>query len=229
LAITSSEPHDGKTTVLGNLAVTYAMSGKRTLIIDADLRSPGLTRMFNMRGLKGLSRILKSADPIAESAPESIRETGLEYLDILPCGPKPSNPSELLSSPRMSELVAWADDNYDQILIDCPPILAASDASIVGRLVDGLALVVQPKKNRRKLVLRAAEVLKTSGVDIAGVIANRIGGSRDGYGYGYGNGYGYGYGYGDDDYDGKPTESTGSASQKSRSTTNSNEASRRAA
>ncbi len=229
LAITSSEPHDGKTTVLGNLAVTYAMSGKRTLIIDADLRSPGLTRMFNMRGLKGLSRILKSADPIAESAPESIRETGLEYLDILPCGPKPSNPSELLSSPRMSELVAWADDNYDQILIDCPPILAASDASIVGRLVDGLALVVQPKKNRRKLVLRAAEVLKTSGVDIAGVIANRIGGSRDGYGYGYGNGYGYGYGYGDDDHDGKPTESTGSASQKSRSTTNSNEASRRAA
>ena len=77
LAVTSSEPGDGKTTVMGNLAVTYAVAGKRTLIIDADLRSPGLTRLFNMRGLKGLSRILKSADPIAESASESIRETGL--------------------------------------------------------------------------------------------------------------------------------------------------------
>ena len=88
-----------------------------------------------------------------------------------------------------------------QILIDCPPILAASDASIVGRLVDGLALVVQPPKNRRKLVIRATEMLKSAGVEIVGVIANRIGGQKDGYGYGYGYGYGHSYGYGHDDHD----------------------------
>ena len=201
LAITSAEPHDGKTTVLSNLAVTYATAGKRTLMIDADLRSPGLTRHFNMRGLNGLSRILKSTDPIAEIAAESIRETGMEGLHVIPCGPKPPNPSELLSGPRLSELIAWAESEYDQILIDCPPILAASDASIVGRLVDGLALVVQPPKNRRKLVIRATEMLKSAGVEIVGVIANRIGGQKDGYGYGYGYGYGHSYGYGHDDHD----------------------------
>ena len=223
LAITSSEPHDGKTTVLANLAVTYAAAGKRTLIIDADLRSPGLTRLFNMRGLKGLSRILKSVDPIAEAAPESIRETGQEGLHIIPCGPKPSNPSELLSTPRMSELIAWADDHYDQILIDCPPILAASDASIVGRLIDGLALVVQPTKNRRKLVLRATEMLRTAGVDVAGVIANRIGGKGDGYGYGYGYGYGHNYGYGHDDHEGELEDEYADAvsSQRTGTTTSS--------
>lgn len=215
LAITSSEPHDGKTTVLANLAVTYAAAGKRTLMIDADLRSPGLTRLFNMRGLKGLSRILKSADPIAESAQESIRETGLERLHVIPCGPKPSNPSELLSTSRMSELIAWADDHYDQILIDCPPILAASDASIVGRLIDGLALVVQPTKNRRKLVLRATEMLRSAGVDVAGVIANRIGGKRDGYGYGYGYGYGNSYGYGHDDNEGELDDEVNDANASS--------------
>ena len=209
--------------MLANLAVSYAAAGKRTLIIDADLRSPGLTRLFNMRGLKGLSRILKSVDPIAEAAPESIRETGQEGLHIIPCGPKPSNPSELLSTPRMSELIAWADDHYDQILIDCPPILAASDASIVGRLIDGLALVVQPTKNRRKLVLRATEMLRTAGVDVAGVIANRIGGKGDGYGYGYGYGYGHNYGYGHDDHEGELEDEYADAvsSQRTGTTTSS--------
>jgi succinoglycan biosynthesis transport protein ExoP len=202
LAITSAEPHDGKTTVLSNLGVTYATADKRTLLIDADLRSPGLTRHFKMRGLNGLSRILNSTRPIAESATESVRETGLDGLHIIPCGPKPPNPSELLSGSRLSELIAWADGEYDQILIDCPPILAASDASIVGRLVDGLVLVVQPPKNRRKLVMRATEMLRSASVEIVGVIANRIGNQKDGYGYGYGYGYGNSYGYGHDDHEG---------------------------
>ncbi len=195
LAITSSEPHDGKTTVIANLGAACALAGKRTLLIDADLRSPGLTRMFNMRGQKGLSRILISTECIADAANESIRETGLEGLHIIPCGPKPPNPSELLSQSTLSELIAWAEDHYDQILIDCPPVLAASDAAIVGRLVDGLTLVVQPAKNRRKLVSRSIELLRSVGVEITGVIANRVGGKEHGYGYGYGYGRSYGYGH----------------------------------
>ncbi|MGZ0166225.1 MAG: polysaccharide biosynthesis tyrosine autokinase [Planctomycetales bacterium] len=195
LAITSAEPHDGKTTVIANLGVACTLAGKRTLLIDADLRSPGLTRMFNMRGQKGLSRILNSPECIADAANESIRESGLEGLHIIPCGPKPPNPSELLSQSTLSELIAWAEDHYDQILIDCPPVLAASDAAIVGRLVDGLTLVVQPATNRRKLVSRSAELLRSVGVEITGVIANRVGSKEHGYGYGYGYGQSYGYGH----------------------------------
>jgi succinoglycan biosynthesis transport protein ExoP len=101
----------------------------------------------------------------------------------------------LLSSERFVELLGWADGKYDQVLIDCPPVLAASDASIIGRLTDGMVLVVQPEKNHRRLVLRAADGLASIGVDLIGVVANRVGEDSGGY-YGYGQGYGYGYGYG---------------------------------
>ena len=101
----------------------------------------------------------------------------------------------MLSQSTLSELIAWAEDHYDQILIDCPPVLAASDAAIVGRLVDGLTLVVQPATNRRKLVSRSAELLRSVGVEITGVIANRVGSKEHGYGYGYGYGQSYGYGH----------------------------------
>ena len=113
----------------------------------------------------------------------------------MPCGPKPSNPAELLSGPRLSDLLAWAETHYDQILVDCPPILAASDAAIVGRLTDSLILVVQPEKNHRRLVLRAVAGLAAIGVHIGGVVANRISTEKNAGYYGYG-GYGYGYGYG---------------------------------
>ncbi|MFT7642384.1 MAG: succinoglycan biosynthesis transport protein ExoP [Pirellulaceae bacterium] len=195
IAITSSEPGDGKTTVLANLAVAYSQVGKRTLVIDADLRRPGLTRLFAMKGQQGLSTILRSAENLDDVGSAFIQNTGIDGLDILACGPKPSNPAELLSSERFSELLGWADTRYDQVLIDCPPVLAASDASIVGRLTDGMVLVVQPEKNHRRLVLRAADGLDSIGVDLIGVVANRVGEDSGGY-YGYGQGYGYGYGYG---------------------------------
>lgn len=115
--------------------------------------------------------------------------TGIENLDVLPSGPKPSNPAELLSGPRLSEVLAWAESNYDQVIVDCPPILAAADAAIVGRLTDGLILVVHPEKNHRRLVIRAVASLAAMGVGLVGVVANRVGENEGDY-------YGYGYGYG---------------------------------
>jgi polysaccharide biosynthesis transport protein len=194
IAVTSTEPSDGKTTVLANLAVSYAHAGKRTLVIDADLRRPGLTKLFEMRSSGGLSEILRGDSPVDVMCRARILPSGVAQLDVLPCGPKPSNPAELLSGLRLGDVLAWAEANYDQVLIDCPPILAAADAAIIGRLTEGLLLVIQPEKNHRRLVLRAVGGLASIGVGLIGIVANRIRNQRVGGYYGYG-GYGYGYGY----------------------------------
>jgi polysaccharide biosynthesis transport protein len=201
IAITSTEPSDGKTTVLANLAVSYAHSGKRTLVIDADLRRPGMTKLFEMRSNGGLSEILRGDSPIDAMCRPRVLPSGIAHLDVMPCGPKPSNPAELLSGARLADVLAWAEANYDQVLIDCPPILAAADAAIIGRLTEGLIVVIQPEKNHRRLVLRAIAGMSSMGVGLIGIVANRIrhesGGGYFGYGgYGYGYGYGYRDGYG---------------------------------
>lgn len=207
VAITSPEPGDGKTTVLTNLAASYAMGGKRTLLIDCDLRRPGLSKMFEVRGLGGVTDVLRSDRPVGELCQELVLDSGIKRLDLLPCGPKPRDPAELLGSDRFAELIAWAETHYDQVLIDCPPVMAASDAAIVARIVDGIMLVVQPEKNHRRLVLRAVESLQAFRVNLIGVIANRITDAKQGY-YEYSYGYGYGYGthYGHDELVEEPTE-----------------------
>ena len=103
-----------------------------------------------------------------------------------------------MSHPRFAELIAWAENAYDQVLIDCPPVLAASDAALVGRLVDGVLLVVRPEENHRREVVRAAEGLAAMQVNLVGIVTNSIGSviqsPHYGYGFGYGHGSGYGYG-----------------------------------
>ena len=196
IVISSAEPGDGKTTVLANLAVSYAQSEKRTLLIDADLRRPGLTAMMGMRGIDGLSSVIRSDQKVVEMATRHIQASGIAGLDVLPSGPRPTNPAELLANPRFSELLAWAETVYDQILIDSPPALATSDAAVIGRLVDGVVIVVQPDKNRRRMVLRATDSLACLKIPLLGIVVNRIGADGDPAYYGYGDGYGYGYGYG---------------------------------
>lgn len=186
IVVTSAEPGDGKTTVLANTAVACAKSGRRTLLVDADLRRPGLTGLLGYRGADGLSTVIRSQEPVEQTAPLRIQRTEVPLLDVLPSGPRPANPAELLAGPKFSELLAWAEGHYDQILIDSPPILATSDTAIVGRLVDGVLLVVQPLKNKRRLVLRAVESLGQLKIPLIGVVANRIGGG--GY-YAYGGDY----------------------------------------
>jgi succinoglycan biosynthesis transport protein ExoP len=209
LVVTSAEPGDGKTTTLANLAVCYAQAGKRTLLIDADMRRPGLTNLMNMRGPRGLSEVLRSGVEMMDMAPQYVQPSGIEGLEIIPSGTRPSDPAELLSSPRFSQLLAWAESVYDQILVDSPPTLATTDTAIIGPVVDGVILVVQPAKNHRRLVTRVIERLNLMKIPVLGLVANRVDASSDrgyygyhsyGYGYGYGSSYGYGYGsqaYGD--------------------------------
>jgi len=200
LVVSSSEPGDGKTTIISNLATVYAQSGKRTLLIDADMRRPGLTPLLDLKGPKGLSTVLRDRTPVGESAEENLHASLIENLDVIPSGPRPVNPTELLAGDRFSELLAWAETQYDQILIDSPPALV-SDTAIIGRLVDGVLLTVRPEKNGRRVVMRAAESFPALGIKVLGIVVNHLG-SEDAegyYGYSYGYGYGYGYSYGHED------------------------------
>jgi capsular exopolysaccharide synthesis family protein len=189
LVVTSTEPGDGKTTVLANLAVAFAQSGKRTLVIDADLRRPGMTTLMDLRGQQGLSTILRSELPLDDATQGNVFSTELDNLDVIPSGPRPVNPAELLHGARFSELLAWAESHYDQILIDAPPTLAVTDAAIISRQVDGTLLVIRPDKNRRRMVIRASESLRAVGATLVGAVINHLtadaGGDYSGYGYGY--------------------------------------------
>jgi capsular exopolysaccharide synthesis family protein len=196
VAFSSAEPEDGKTTVLSNLGAALAQSGKRTLLIDGDLRRPGLTKRFQLRGRPGVGDILREEPPLEAGLPAAICPSGLAKMDVLPCGRRPPDPAGLMASQRFGELLAWCIDHYDIVLIDTPPILAASDAAVVGRQTDGMVVVVQPEKNHRHLVHRAVDELRLAGLPLLGVVANRIaaaGGHYDQGGYGYGYGYGYRY------------------------------------
>jgi capsular exopolysaccharide synthesis family protein len=198
LTISSTEPGDGKTTVIGSLAVAFAQGGKRILAIDGDMRRPGLTKLFDLGQRAGLSNVLKSDRPIEEVVLPLIYRPGLPNLDIIAAGPRPSNPAELLSGDRLPELIAWAQERYDQILIDAPPSLAVSDVQIIGRVVDGALITVRPDRNRRKMVLRAAENLTALGCPLIGIVVNHLN-AKEGDEYAYG--YGYGYAYGDETHD----------------------------
>ena len=201
MVVSSVEPADGKTTVIANLAVAFAQSGKRTLLIDADLRRPGLTPLVGLRGHSGLTTLLQSSAPVADAAAGSLCREFVENLDVIPSGPRPANPAEMLVTNRLPELLAWGESNYDMVLIDGPPVLPVADSLIIGRLVDGVLFVIRPEKTRRRLALRAVDSIQNFGVKVLGVVANHVTfeKSHSYYGYGYGYGYSYQYGYGHDD------------------------------
>ncbi len=202
LVISSAEPSDGKTTVTSNLAVAFAQSGKRTLVIDADLRKPGMTALMDLKGHLGVTDLLTCTGDFEALAEACLVKTPLAKLDVIPAGPRRADAAELLSGHAFSDLLAWAESRYEQVLVDCPPVLAVSDAQVVGRLVDGVILVVTPEKNHRRLVSRACDSFLNAGCNLFGVVANRITKQSDGaYGYGYGYGTQYGYGQAEEEED----------------------------
>ena len=182
------------------MAVAFAQSGRKTLVIDADMRRPGLSNLLELRDDKGLSVILRSTDDLETVIPDNLRSTAVDGLDVISCGPRPINPAALLSSERFANLLAWAETRYEQIIVDAPPVLAVTDPLIIGRLVDGVVLVVRPDKDRRRMVIRATESLQNVSNNLLGIVVNHLSGSDAG-GYGYGYGYGYEYSNNDDHLD----------------------------
>ena len=197
IQVTSPTPGDGKSTVSANLAVTIAHSGKRVLLMDADFRRPTQQKLFSLEGPVGLASVVDGkAEP-----PQAIRGTEVENLYVMPCGPRPHNPSELLTSPQFQELLQLMRDQFDFVIVDTPPVLAVTDATAVAARVDGVLLTLRIRKDVKPNALRARDVLLDVGADVVGVVVN---GADQKKGYGYGYGYGqyrdkYAYGYGQDE------------------------------
>lgn len=174
VVITSVQPGDGKSTVAANLAVAFAQAGKRTLLIDGDMRRAGLSTFLGFKGQQGLSEILRETAAIEESFVSRVRASLAANLDLLPCGSRPANPAELLSSQRLTELLQWATSRYEQVIIDTPPASLASDTAIWGRSAHGVVFVLQPDKDKRRAVLRAVEYLAILKIPLLGLVVNRV-------------------------------------------------------
>jgi len=189
IQVTSPNMGDGKTTLATNLAVSIAQSGKKILLIDADFRRPRLHRMFGLAAKVGLASVIQDEAELLDA----VQPTAVPNLSVLPCGPRPHNPAELLTSARFKEILEVLRERYDLILVDTPPLLAVSDPSVVASQVDGVLLTIRVSKNGRPAAERARDILATLEVNVLGVVVNGIG-RRGEEGYGATN-YGYHYQY----------------------------------
>ncbi len=201
IQVTSPSGGDGKSTLAANLAVSIAQSGKTVILIDADLRKPRVHKIFGVSAAVGLGSIISEGKDL----PDAVQASGISGLSILPCGPIPPNPAELLTSPRFKELLDVIREKYDYVIVDTPPLLAVTDPAVVAPRVDGLLLTIRLTKNGRPLAHRAKDVLDGIRSNVLGVVVNDT--ERRGAG-GYGGGYGYAYAesyYAEDEVSTPPT------------------------
>jgi polysaccharide biosynthesis transport protein len=194
ILVTSALPREGKTTAAANLAVTLAQLGDSTVLVDADLRKPGVGRLLNMTGGKyaGLSSYLagvSSLDLVCVPHPT------IANLVAIPTGPLPPNPADLLSSARLSEAIAELRTKFKFIVIDSPPVMAATDAVILSVKCDGVLLVVRSGETPKEAFTRTRDLLASVKCHLLGVVLNAVDSSAPDYYYSY-RYYPYSYGYG---------------------------------
>jgi capsular exopolysaccharide synthesis family protein len=198
ILVTSALPREGKTTAAVNLAVTFAQLGDRTLLMDSDLRKPGIRRTLNLALGKevGLSSYLVGLSSLDEV---TVAHPAINNLAALPAGPVPPSPADLLSSHRMREALAELRRRFKFIVIDSPPILAATDAVILSALTDGVLLVVRSGETPKEAFTRTRDLLAAVKCRLLGVVLNAVDSSAPDYYYSYRYyPYAYGYGYGED-------------------------------
>ncbi len=182
ILVTSSEPGEGKSTTAGNLALTFAQDGKKTIIIDCDLRKPTVHKKFNISNTVGLSDVMLDYKNINKAIHNVDKN-----LYVLPAGKVPPNPSEMLGSKALDALLDELAKIYDVIVIDSPPLLAVTDAQILSKKVDGTVLVVRSNFTKKDAVLAAKEVLTKVKANILGTVLTRADKKKHGYYYYYGN------------------------------------------
>lgn len=196
LLVTSPRKGEGKTTTAVNTAITMAHSGGKGLIIDADMRKPQLHKIFDVDSLTGLSSFLTGNIEFGE---ELVKRTKVENLDIIPAGIIPPNPSELLASYRMKDLISGLTTQYSFVIIDSPPLLGLSDAIIISTMTDGVIMVVRSGSTPKDLVSQSKKLLYGVNAKILGVVLNGVRESDLRYGS---YSYYYSYYY-EEDTDGK--------------------------
>ena len=167
LLVSSAAREDDKSTLLANLAVTFAQSGNKTIVVDCDLRRPAQHTIWGLENERGLTTMM--LEDAALSSPP-LQATSVDDLQILPTGPLPPNPADVLSSQRMNEIVGLLKARANYILFDSPPVLAATDAALLGSKLDGMLLAVRAGQTRREDVARAREALERVHVRIVGAV-----------------------------------------------------------
>lgn len=170
ICITSSAPGEGKSITILNLAISFAETGKKVLLIDADLRRPAISRLLREPSETGLTSVLAEIT----TAEEAIHKDVYPNLDILFSGEIPPNPLELLGSEKMEELITQTEKAYDYILVDTPPATVVSDASVVANFLDGVLFLVRRGKSNRDDVKQALDNLQLIGAKILGFVLNGV-------------------------------------------------------
>ena len=212
VVVTSALQGEGKSITALNLAISYAMTDRKVLVVDCDLRRPKMARLLQLNAKVGLSNLIM--DPSVKR--EAIIPSGIENMDVILSGKIPPNPSELLGSPRMQKLIQELREEYDLIFLDSPPINMVTDAMVLAPESNGVLFLVRANRSERGAILHAVEQLEYAKVKVLGFVLNgvdvekshyglkkyrytryaRYGYGKYGYGrYGFGR-YGYGYGYG---------------------------------
>ncbi|HEX7841718.1 MAG TPA: polysaccharide biosynthesis tyrosine autokinase [Kofleriaceae bacterium] len=199
IVVCSANQREGKTTTVIYLGTTMAQSGQRTLLIDTDMRRPRLHKSTGVALSPGLSNLLIGDDDYDNL----IKPTEVPNLFVLPCGPTPPNPAELLLTKRFEIVLGELARRFDRIILDSPPIQAVTDAVVLSKRVDGVALVVRASKTMRDELRRSTRMIRDIGGSIVGVIVNELDARDSYYGYGYGSYYGRYGGYYSHDADAK--------------------------
>ena len=189
IQITSPNPGEGKSMIAAQLAIAMAMAGQKTLIVDADLRSPTQRKLHHLGDNGGLAGVLSNGT----SADDVIQSTSLDNLDVLTTGPVPAQPAELLGDEAFSALLQELAERYDWVVVDSPPVLAVSDASLIAARCSFSLLVLRVDRSTSRSAVASHEALLAVGSRIPGVVLNDM--PRT-FGYGYGHEYGNGHRYG---------------------------------
>ncbi|WP_280170423.1 CpsD/CapB family tyrosine-protein kinase [Priestia megaterium] len=182
IVVTSSGAEEGKSTTTSNLATVYAQQGLNVLLIDADLRKPTGHYTFRLENHIGLTNVLTRQSTLAQA----VQESEIPHLSVLTSGPIPPNPSELLASAQMAELLKEMKEQFDMIIFDTPPILAVADAQILANQVDGTILVVSSGKTEKDAALKSKELLSNAQGKLLGVVLNNRKVEEGNYYYYYG-------------------------------------------
>ena len=170
ITVTSSMQNEGKSTVMANLAVSFANLDKKVLIMEGDLRNPSVHRMFNISNIKGLTDILLQNKVFADC----VHCTDVKNLHVLTCGAIPPNPSEMLSSKKIRDFIESLREYYDYIFIDAPPIGIVTDAGIISTYTDGCIFVVGAGEADIEMAKVSKERLEKVGANILGVVLNKF-------------------------------------------------------